>query len=206
MKILTVLILLNLVHATRGATNGTIAVKPSRPALIVAVERGDRRTVEQLLRDGGDVEVRTPDGVTPLYAAAFHDRVDTLQLLIQAGAKVDGRAAHGRTALFPAAAEGRVNALEVLLKAGADPNARSDPGELAQTPLHMAAAEGQVETARKLLARGARANVGNDRLRITPLYLAWSPGTSPRRHCCAKEGLIQASRMSMGRRRRGPPP
>ncbi len=174
MKIfLTVLtVFLDLLHAADGATNDTTAVKPSRPPLIVAVERGDRRAVEKLLRDGADVEVRTSDGVTPLYAAAFHDQADILQLLIRAGAKVDGRAAHGRTALFPAGAEGRGNALDVLLDAGADPNARSDPGELAQTPLHMAAVEGQVETTRRLLTRGARANVWDDRLHITPLYLA----------------------------------
>ena len=173
MKIVTVLtVLLNLIHAADGATNDTTAVKPSRPPLIVAVERGDRRAVENLLRDGADVEVRTPDGVTPLYAAAFHDQADLLRLLLKAGAKVDGRAAHGRTALFAAAAEGRVNALEVLLNAGADPNARSDRDELFQTPLHMAAGAGQVETARKLLARDARVNVWSDQLHITPLYLA----------------------------------
>ena len=159
-------------HAADGATNDTTAVQPSRPPLIVAVERGDRGAVEKLLRDGADVEVRTPDGVTPLYAAAFHGHADLLRLLIKAGAKVDGRAAHGRTALFTAAAEGRVNALEVLLNAGADPNARSDPDELLQTPLHMAAGTGQVETAKKLLAHDARVNVWSDQLHITPLYLA----------------------------------
>ena len=165
-------VLLELIHAAVAATNDTAAVQPSRPPLIVAVERSDRRAVERLLADGADVEVRTPDGVTPLYAAAFHGYADLLRVLIKAGAKVAGRAAHGRTALFAAAAEGRVNALKVLLNAGADPNARSNPGELAQTPLHMAAVEGQVETARKLLARDARVNVWSDQLHITPLYLA----------------------------------
>ena len=74
MKIFVVLltVLLDLIHAADGATNDTTAVKPSRPPLIVAVERGDRGAVEKLLRDGADVEVRTPDGVTPLYLNIAH--------------------------------------------------------------------------------------------------------------------------------------
>jgi len=52
MKIFVVIltVLLDLIHAADGATNDTTAVKPSRPPLIVAVERGDRGAVEKLLR------------------------------------------------------------------------------------------------------------------------------------------------------------
>ena len=50
-------VLLTLIHAADAATNDTTAVEPSRPALIVAVEQGDRRAVEKLLRDGAGVEV-----------------------------------------------------------------------------------------------------------------------------------------------------
>ncbi len=120
---------------TRAAEPAVAETRPERPALIVAVERGHRPIVERLLREGADLNARTPDGVTPLYAAAFHGRTEILRLLLAAGAQVDCRAAHGRTALFTAAAEGQVGAVEVLLSAGADPNARSDPEEMAQTPL-----------------------------------------------------------------------
>ena len=153
--------------------------RPERPALIVAVERGQRPVVEQLLKEGADVHVRTPDGVTPLYAAAFHGRTEILRLLIAAGAEVNGRAARGRTALFAAAAEGHVPAVELLVAAGADPNARSDPDELAQTPLHMAAVEGRVETARRLIVAGAAVNARNTKHHITPLYLAAIAGREP---------------------------
>jgi tetratricopeptide (TPR) repeat protein/S1-C subfamily serine protease len=144
----------------------------SRPPLILAVERGQRADVDRFIRNGADLEMRTTDGVTPLYAAAFHGRAEILRRLIAAGAKVDGRAALGRTALFTAAAEGHPRAVEILLESGADPNARSDPGELVQTPLHAAAIEGKLETARLLLNRGAEVNTQSDRHHITPLYLA----------------------------------
>ncbi len=135
--------------------------------------------VERLLQEGTDLNARTPDGVTPLYAAAFHGRTEILRLLLAAGAEVNGRAAHGRTALFTAAAEGQVGAVGVLLSAGADPNARSDLEELAQTPLHMAAVEGQVETARRLIAAGAEVNARTSGHHITPLYLAVIAGREP---------------------------
>jgi tetratricopeptide (TPR) repeat protein len=165
------------IHAGLAATQSAepltkATIPPQRPALILAVERGQQAEVERLLRSGADLEVRTPDGVTPLYAAAYHGRTAILKLLIGAGAKVDGRAACGRTPLFTAAAEGRVEALEALLASGANPNARSDTNELAQTPLHMAAVEGQVGTAKRLLDRGAEVNAWTDKHRITPLYLA----------------------------------
>jgi tetratricopeptide (TPR) repeat protein/S1-C subfamily serine protease len=164
---------------TRAAEPAGAETRPERPALIVAVERGQRPAVERLIQEGADLKARTPDGVTPLYAAAFHGRSEILRLLVAAGAEVNGRAAHGRTALFTAAAEGQVGAVEVLLSVGADPNARSDPEELAQTPLHMAAVEGQIETARRLIAAGAEVNARNSRQHITPLYLAVIAGREP---------------------------
>jgi hypothetical protein len=63
------IVLLDLIHTADGATNDTTAVKPSRPPLIVAVERGDRGAVEKLLRDGADVEVRTAEGVVQVTDA-----------------------------------------------------------------------------------------------------------------------------------------
>jgi len=164
---------------TRAADPAVAEIRPERPPLIVAVERAQRPVVERLLREGADLHARTPDGVTPLYAAAFHGRTEILRLLLAAGAEVDDRAAHGRTALFTAAAEGQVGTVEVLLSAGADPNARSDLEELAQTPLHMAAVEGQIETARRLIAGGAEVNARSGGHHITPLYLAVIAGRAP---------------------------
>ena len=160
------------VGAISGWTFESPATKPARPELIVAVERGDHAAVERLLKDRVDLEVRTPDGVTPLYAAAFRGNAKMIRVLVQAGARVDGHAAHRRTPLFTAAAEGHLPAVEALLELGADVNARSEPQEIGQTALHMAALEGKTAVARRLVEHRAQVNAATEQHHLTPLHLA----------------------------------
>ncbi|CAN5492014.1 hypothetical protein BH23VER1_BH23VER1_21300 [soil metagenome] len=136
------------------------------------MERGDLAAVAALLEEGTDVEVRTPDGITPLFAAAYRDRTDIIRVLVKSGARVDAPAALGRTALFAAAGEGNGRSVGALLELGADPNARSEKGDLVQTALHIAASLGRIKTARHLIEVGAMVNARDERYGMTPLHLA----------------------------------
>jgi ankyrin repeat protein len=89
--------------------------RPSVPALVAAVPRedpvgsllaavrdGDHATVQALLDQGADVEVRNEVGDTALMQAALNSDREMMQLLQQRGANVHARGVHGMTALLRA--------------------------------------------------------------------------------------------------------
>ncbi|MEO5739683.1 MAG: ankyrin repeat domain-containing protein [Vicinamibacterales bacterium] len=121
-----------------------------------------------LLDNGGDPNVATLIGLTPLNGAALRGDVDAMRLLIDKGAIVDAKSGAGTTALMSAAINGSPAAVQLLLEKGADANVRSKVGE---TPLGNAAGAGNAETVKMLLDRGADVNSRNDR-GYSPLMLA----------------------------------
>jgi hypothetical protein len=68
-------------------------------ALFNAVLKGSVTTVQQLIRSGASVNVRTVSGKTPLMAASYRGYPDIVQMLIAAGADVDAVDTKGNTAL-----------------------------------------------------------------------------------------------------------
>ena len=124
--------------------------------LFDAIAKGDRRAVEQLLRNKVDVNAAQPDGSTALMLAVDRREVDIADLLIRAKANVNAANEYGATALFAACASGNMALIARLLDAKANPNAPLASGE---TPLMTAVDNGHVDAVRALLDHGADVNL-----------------------------------------------
>jgi ankyrin repeat protein len=126
---------------------------PSGPDLLTAVRAGDKDRVEELLRRGVDVNVRSDDGTTALmYATAVGD-IRLLRTLLDHGADVNAKNKAGATALMWAV--GDRDKVRALLGRGANVNARPDSG---RTPLLIAAGSpGAAEAVKLLIEKGADA-------------------------------------------------
>ncbi len=94
-------------------------------ALHEAARSGRTDTVELLLKNGSDVNVRDGEGETPLHVAAkWGGRVEVARLLIAHKADVNATDNDGKTPLWSAAAGGHTNLILLLLENGADVNAQ----------------------------------------------------------------------------------
>lgn len=126
---------------------------PLYPPLHLAAVRGDGETIETLLLDGADIDVRSPDGTTAIMFAAMAGEHAVTHQLIQGGADVKiHRDGDGFTALHFAV---NGETVEILSSSGADMDARTSDGK---TALHTAALLGHGETVEILLSKGADKN------------------------------------------------
>jgi tetratricopeptide (TPR) repeat protein len=105
--------------------------------LFEAIEQGSTNRIEQLLREGADVNARSPDGWTPLLEAARGD-IAVVELLLLHRADPNLASLHGYTPLMRAAGHGCEAIVEELLAAGASLDATDHRG---QSALDMAYAE-----------------------------------------------------------------
>jgi ankyrin repeat protein len=80
------------------------------------------------------IDARSPNGATPLYAAAYAGHVDVVALLLQGRADVHAARDDGCTAMHAAARNGHCAVVEALVEGGAD---LSRPGRHGITPLCM---------------------------------------------------------------------
>lgn len=121
---------------------------------------------------GGNVNIATKEGNTPLTLWISSESAPALRTLLTLGAKVDHRDKRGLCALHYAAAvvpSGEV-AVKVLLVGGADPTLKDRRG---YTPLHFAAGSCARESIQLLLAAGADINAVSKRGE-TPLAIVES--------------------------------
>jgi hypothetical protein len=102
--------------------------------LHIASRGGHFDAVKELVTAGADVNLRNPQGFTPLMLAVLSDRPDIAGYLIAKGADVDRRDDDGATPLSAAIYHGALKCAEILLEAGADAN-----GSERDMPLHNAA-------------------------------------------------------------------
>jgi ankyrin repeat protein len=125
--------------------------------LIAAIE-DHRDMVELLLNNKADVQIRKPDGFSPIHLAG---NKDIAQLLLAHGAKLETPGYHGRTPLHQAAMRNRNDVAEWLCTKGVKVNVVDSDG---QTPLIVAisqpggteyATTRSMETIRILLRYGA---------------------------------------------------
>jgi ankyrin repeat protein len=99
------------------------------------------------------IDARSPNGSTPLYAAAYAGHVDVVAVLLQGKADVHAARDDGCTAMHAAARNGHMKVVEALVEGGAD---LSRPGKRGLTPLCMLVAGSQRA---KLLAEAKDAKV-----------------------------------------------
>lgn len=92
---------------------------------------GELKELQQELERGVPVDVQAENGTTPLFAAAFHGKLECVEFLISQGAKVDIANVAGYTPLMAAAREKHPRIVEALLIAGADPELVAESGNKA---------------------------------------------------------------------------
>lgn len=118
--------------------------------LIQAAERGDAALVEQLLREGADLNGRDARGRTPIMAATHGNRPAIVKILIQAGADINLQDEIKDNPFLYAGAEGLLDVLKLLIDARADTRITNRFGGTALIP---AAERGHVEVVQELLTR-----------------------------------------------------
>jgi uncharacterized protein len=124
-------------------------------ALIEAVKKADKVTVQALLHQRSDVNQPEVDGTTALHWAVQKDDSALVMMLVGAGARIGAANRYGVTPLSVACINGNAAIIDALLKGGADPNTSSPEGE---TALMTSARTGKVEAVKLLLAHGANVN------------------------------------------------
>ena len=68
--------------------------------------------------------MKSPRGITALYAAAINGHNDIVEFLLSQGADIDVRLNDGETPLMAAVWNGQVETVALLISKGADVNAR----------------------------------------------------------------------------------
>ena len=143
----------------QGAEPEGKAVLVGVPPLVMAVTRGESRSVAALLNHRADVNALGSDGETALARAAVLGATDVARILIEHGARVNVRFAKvNHLPLHAAAAHGFLPLIQLLLENGADVEARDASGF---TPLLDAAEQGRTQAIRLLFNAGAKIDTTN---------------------------------------------
>lgn len=86
--------------------------------LLDTAGKGDTAKVRELLDKGAYVNIRDPDGRTPLTESIWGNHIDTVRLLLDKGADANASKADGATPLSIATNKGYKEIVELLKKAG----------------------------------------------------------------------------------------
>ncbi|XP_067323726.1 2-5A-dependent ribonuclease [Anolis sagrei] len=122
-----------------------------------AVRYGSIETVQQLLKDGRDINSKVKGGWTPLHSAVQRNKEDIVYLLLREGADPQPRKDNGATPFILAGINGNVNLLKLFLEKGSDINECDINGF---TAFMEAAWYGKEEALRFLYENGADVNLG----------------------------------------------
>lgn len=166
---------MNIVDAAHGVT-----------ALHVAARSGDTRQLNEYLKSGANIKVRSSSaGHTPLVCAVIENHAATVQILLAARSDVEATDSHGDTPLIHAVKSADANVVSLLLSAGATPNCCGADRELDFSPLHIAARNSSkqgadsnaLQVAEILMKAGANLHSKN-KSGYTPLAMAedWGSG------------------------------
>nr|XP_060630453.1 2-5A-dependent ribonuclease [Anolis sagrei ordinatus] len=122
-----------------------------------AVRYGSIETVQQLLKDGRDINSKVKGGWTPLHSAVQRNKEDIVYLLLREGADPQPRKDNGATPFILAGINGNVNLLKLFLEKGSDINECDINGF---TAFMEAAWYGKEAALRFLYENGADVNLG----------------------------------------------
>jgi ankyrin repeat protein len=158
----------------------------TKSKLILAVERGNIKKIQELIHQGYDVNTEDQDGLTALFYAIHLQNLDIIKLLIKNGADVNARNKDGNTPLlyftcpkvsiqntassYYILQQKNIDIVRLLIKNGADVNAQDNNGN---TPLLYALFQGDFKISEFLIKKGADVNV-QDKDGNTPLAYALS--------------------------------
>ena len=94
-----------------------------------AAENGDVEALQQLVKDGADLNTgRADDQQLPLMLATRNGHAEAVKFLLENGADVDGQGDDGGTAALAAAFFGYSDVFKALVDAGADVNLANNDG------------------------------------------------------------------------------
>jgi len=127
-------------------------INPKDRRLIAAVEKGDIKAAERLLKNGADPDAYKGRSLTPLNIALMNDDIDMVKLLLKYGADPNafGELSEAEWAPLTLAVfycEQSADVLRLLIDAGADPAKDS-------YALHSAVAKGDLDAVKALVNGG----------------------------------------------------
>jgi ankyrin repeat protein len=124
-------------------------------SLLKSTAANDISSVQQLLKQGADVNISNRYAISPLYVAALNGNTEIAQLLIEAGANTAHKIAGNETILMRAARTGHADLVKILIDKKVDIHL-TDTRK--QNALMWAAADGHIEVVNLLIAAGADIN------------------------------------------------
>lgn len=138
-------------------------------SLLIASEKGDFKKVLTCIRNGADVNYRSPyDSISALMYASQEGHLDIVKVLVYNGANPNARPYNGVTPLIAAATTNQVDVADYLIQHGANVNVKDNDSV---SSLHLAAGYGYWIMADMLIFYGANLNaVTTDG--ATPVYTA----------------------------------
>ncbi len=100
--------------------------------LYLASQQGHGAIIQSLIKAGGDVKAGTPNGTTPLMAAAASGELEAVRVLVENGSDINAKdGVRLQTPLMYAAASNRAAVIAYLTGKGADLKATSKVSDLA---------------------------------------------------------------------------
>lgn len=141
----------------RGGADVNAKGRNTWTALLLALQE-ERADVADLLlgQPTIDLKAESPDGMTALMLAVWHQQERAVRSLLRRGVDVNHQDKDGDAAVHGAALYGNTKILGLLLDAGANPNVKN---KLGGTALMWAASYGHDDVVRMLLNRGADAKI-----------------------------------------------
>ncbi|XP_056000538.1 ankyrin-1-like [Ostrea edulis] len=134
--------------------------------------RDSRATVQYLLDNGADINLRHETGASPLYMACENGHYNTVQLLLNNGADINLCTKNGSSPLHVACYNGHDRTVQLLLNNGTDINLYDNDGA---SPIYIACENGHGSMVQLLLNNGADIN-SYKKNEVSLLYTACENG------------------------------